>query len=136
MAQSRSGVPNVKNMLTLKTLSQHIQEVLLHGRLTLLFRTFHNIINCANLQMHTMLLSLETILHSEGKLPDTFYYQIDGGSENTAKAVLYLCELLVAKRVLKKIVLSRLLVGHTHADVDADFAHIWRHVRVRYTSHS
>ena len=56
---------------------------------------------------------------------------IDGGSENTAKLVLYLCELIVARRLVKQVVLSRLMVGHTHSDIDAAFSRIWCHVRVR-----
>ncbi len=66
-----------------------------------------------------------------GVLPDTLFYQIDGGSENTAKAVYYLCELIVARRLVKCIKLCRLMVGHTHCDIDAAFAHVWTHNRVR-----
>lgn len=117
-------------MSSVKTLSQHIQGVIVHGVKTIFYRTFHNIQNSANLQIHTILLTLENILHYQGKLPDTFFYQIDGGSENTAKAVIFLCELLVAKRVVKKVVLTRLMVGHTHADTDADFGRIWHNIRV------
>lgn len=130
MAQSHCVLPWLKNLSSLKTLSQHLQGVILHGRITIFYRTFHNVSNCANLQIHTTLLALEKILRTEGRLPDTFYYQIDGGSENTAKAVIFLCELLVSKRLVKKVVLSRLLVGHTHADSDADFARIWSNIRV------
>jgi hypothetical protein len=130
MAQSHCVLPWLKNMSSVKTLSQHIQGVIVHGIKTIFYRTFHNIQNNANLQIHTILLTLENILHEKGKLPDTFFYQIDGGSENTAKAVIFLCELLVAKRVVKKVVLTRLMVGHTHADIDADFGRIWHNIRV------
>lgn len=130
MAQSHCVLPWLKNLSSLKPLTQHIQGSLIHGRKTIFYRTFHNISNSANLQIHTTLLTLENILRTEGRQPDTFFYQIDGGSENSAKAVIYFCELLVAKRIFKKVVLSRLLVGHTHANVDADFSHIWSRVRV------
>lgn len=66
-----------------------------------------------------------------GRLPDTVYYQVDGGSENTAKSVLMMCELIVARRLCKRIVLTRLMVGHTHCDVDALFGRIWKKLRVR-----
>ena len=59
-------------------------------------------------------------------LPDTIYHQVDGGSENTAKTSLALCEFLVAKRLTRKVVLSRLPVGHTHEDIDSSFGLIWR----------
>jgi hypothetical protein len=49
-------------------------------------------------------------------------FQVDGGSENTAKAALAICELLVARRLTRQVILSRLLVGHTHEDIDAIFA--------------
>ena len=51
--------------------------------------------------------------------------QVDGGCENTAKAALAMCELLVARRLTRRVVLTRLLVGHTHEDIDAVFALIW-----------
>lgn len=134
MAQSHCQLPWQKNLSgNLPTLKQHIQGVILHGwRPTIFYRTFHNISNCANLQIHTLLLTLSRLLQLEGRLPDTLFYQVDGGSENVARVVIFLCELLVAKRVVKKVVLTRLPVGHTHADSDADFARIWSKVRVRY----
>jgi hypothetical protein len=54
--------------------------------------------------------------------------QIDGGSENTAKTMLGICELLVAKGLTKKIILSRLPVGHTHEDIDAVFGKLWKYI--------
>ena len=66
------------------------------------------------------------------RLPDTIYYQIDGGSENTAKCVIAMCELLVARRLTKKIVLTRLLVGHTHEDIDSKFGVLWKHIRSKH----
>lgn len=133
MAQSNCVLPWLKNLKNLKTLTQHIQGVIVHGRKTIFYRTFHNLSNGANLQIHTMLLTLENIVRTDGCLPDTLFYQIDGGSENTAKAVHFLCELLVAKRIVKKVVLSRLMVGHTHADVDADFSRIRTNTRVIFS---
>jgi hypothetical protein len=43
----------------------------LHGRGELLFRTFHNVANGVNLQIHTFLLTLEHIIEKEGELPGT-----------------------------------------------------------------
>ena len=86
-----------------------------------MYRTFHNINNCANVAMYTFLDTLEKVIEDEGKLPDTLYHQIDGGSENTAKAWFALCELIVARRLCKKLVLTRLTVGHTHEDIDSKF---------------
>ena len=33
-----------------------------------------------------------------------------------------ICELLVARGLIRKLVLTRLPVGHTHEDIDAKFA--------------
>jgi hypothetical protein len=85
--------------------------------------------NCANLQVHTLLLSIEKVLKYEGKLPPVFYYQFDGGVENTSKIVEGLMEMLIIKRVFRKIVASRLMIGHTHEDIDAIFGRIWKHMR-------
>lgn len=42
-----------------------------------------------------------------------------------------MCELLVARRLTRKIVVSRLLVGHTHEDIDAVFALIWQLMKTK-----
>jgi hypothetical protein len=43
-----------------------------------------------------------------------------------------MCELLVARGIVKRIYLSRLMVGHTHEDIDGRFAKIWTRVRNAY----
>ena len=70
-----------------------------------MFRTYHNVANGANLQIHTFLESLEKVMEEEHDLPDTLFIQIDGGSENTAKAVLGICELLVAKGIFVCVIM-------------------------------
>lgn len=151
MAQSHCQLPWLANLNNFgNTLPQHIQGVVVHGRNTMLYRTFHTVGGGANLQIHTLLLTLEMVYKKDGKttilqvygllcilndapvgrLPDTVYVQIDGGSENTAKAVLFMCELLVVKRLIKHLVVSRLIVGHTHCDIDAVFGTIWKRMRV------
>jgi hypothetical protein len=70
------------------TLPQHIQGVISHGRSIQMFRTFHNVKKGANLSIHCLLLALRKVKEEEGRIPDTVYYQIDGGSENTANCVL------------------------------------------------
>lgn len=136
MAQSHSVVPWMANQVAVNPLTQHIQGVLAHGRKACFYRTFHNVSNGANLQIHTLLLTLESIKKEKGRLPPTLYLQIDGGSENTAKVVMYFCELLVASGVFRKVVATRLMVGHTHCDIDALFGRIWLHNRVRLLSYS
>jgi hypothetical protein len=62
--------------------------------------------------MYCWLSSLEDQLNDDGKLPDTVYLQVDGG-EMTVQALL-IAELLVHKGLTRKVVVTRLLVGHTH----------------------
>ena len=74
--------------------------VLAHGRFINMFRTFHNTFTGSNLQIHTFLESLQQVLDSGDEMPETLYLQIDGGPENTAKSMLGMCELLIAKGML------------------------------------
>ena len=71
--------------------------------------------------------------------------------DNTAKAAFCMFELIVAKRIVDKvtkyayfilvnnfslikfqIIVSRLPVGHTHADIDARFGNIWKAAQGRW----
>ena len=113
-------------------LPQHLQGVLSHNRGMCIYRTFHNLTNGSNVAIHAFLCELEKTIRDEGKLPDTVFYQIDGGSENTAKCWFALCELLIARRLCKKIVLTRLMVGHTHEDIDAKFGNLWTFIRNKF----
>jgi hypothetical protein len=88
--------------------------------------------NGCNLSFHCLLLALEKCKLEEGRIPDVLYYQIDGGPENTGKAVLGLAELVVIRGLTKKIVLTRLPVGHTHEDIDSKFALVWKKVRDQF----
>jgi hypothetical protein len=109
-------------------LKQHLQGILMHGRQLRVYRSFSNVCVNANFCVHTWLLSLEE-QYRKGKLPPTLYHQIDGGSENANVLYLAICFMLVAKGLCLKVVLTRLLPGHTHEDIDALFALIWQMVK-------
>jgi hypothetical protein len=133
MQQGHNMLPHFANQNVWNDgLPQHLQGVLNHGRGLTIYRTFHNVNNCANVAMYCFLHELEKYRQKEGKLPDTLYHQIDGGSENTAKAWFGLCELLVARRLCKRFVLTRLPVGHTHEDIDSKFGILWRKIRNKH----
>lgn len=139
MAQTHCSLPWLGNKAQIPNLKHHIQGIYAHGRTAYFYRHFHNINNTANVQIHTLLLTLENLLKdvkekdNMNQLPPTLFFQVDGGSENVAKVVFFVCELLVATGVLKKIVLSRLMVGHTHCDIDALFGRIWVYCRVIFS---
>lgn len=111
------------------TLPQHIQGMISHGRSIQMFRSFHNVKHGTNLSMHCFIMALEKVKREEHRVPDVVYYQIDGGPENRGVAVLGLMELVIARGLAKRVVLTRLPVGHTHEDIDSKFALIWKRVR-------
>ena len=71
------------------------------------------------------------LLNPSLEYPEEIYIQIDGGSENANKYIPALCEYLVAKRITKRIILTRLPVGHTHEDIDACFGVIFEWFKTR-----
>jgi hypothetical protein len=107
MAQSHCKLPWKANLNDGFCLSQHLQGIYFHGRQLIIYRTFHNVPNGGNLGVHTFLLGLERIYLKEKALPSTIYHQIDGGSENTSKIFIAICELLVVRRLCTKLVLTR-----------------------------
>ena len=50
--------------------------------------------------------------------PDTFYMQMDGGSENYNKTTLAILALLVACGVFRTVIVCRMSRGHGHLDND------------------
>jgi hypothetical protein len=69
---------------------------------------------------------LEEWKNRNGYYPTEIYLQADGGCENANKYLLALLELLVTKKMARVIFYTRLPVGHTHEDIDAAFATVWR----------
>jgi len=111
------------------TLNHKMIGVLCHNRRFFGFRTYHNVQSTTNLTIHCWLLALEAEYKANnGSLPSTVFYQMDGGPDNANRHVLAIAELLVARRLTRKVVVSRLLVGHSHCDLDAIFGILWRAV--------
>ena len=103
-------------------LPQHIEGVLTHGHGFTIYRSFPTVDADADFTIFCLLSELQKWKDAhDGTFPETWYIQIDGGSENANKYLLAALEFLTAKRLCKKIVLTRLPVGHTHEDIDACF---------------
>jgi hypothetical protein len=83
------------------------------------------------LTVHALLDQIRRYLKREGKFPRKLYLQFDGGAENANQTVLGWLQVLVAKRIVPEIILTRLPTGHTHDDIDALFGHIWRSYRLK-----
>lgn len=65
-------------------------------------------------------------------MPPTIYHQIDGGPENVNAEFHAICSLLVASGLTERVILTRLPPGHTHEDIDAVFALIWKRLRTEF----
>ena len=83
----------------------------------------------ASLQLHVLGLAMNHYLNDRGKLPETIFLQIDGGAENISSIVYAYQELLIASGLTKNVYVSRLIVGHTHCDIDAIFGVLWKAAR-------
>jgi len=133
MDQSHSRLPylGVNNSFD-AALQQHLTGVLIHGYNLQLYRNFDNVSKGADLTIFCFLSALQTWrAANKGRWPEEIYLQVDGASDNANKYVLGMCELLVAKKMAKKVVFSRLPVGHTHGDIDACFGHLWKFLRAK-----
>jgi hypothetical protein len=113
-------------------LIQHFTGVKEHcpgGSNIIIYRTINTLSGKSpNIIIHVILDRLEQFFLRHGRYPEKFYLQIDGGSENANRWVLGLLELLVAKRIVKTVLYSRLPVGHTHCDIDGIFGILWKHI--------
>lgn len=104
MAQSHTILPWEKNLhMSSHTIDQHLQGVIQHGQWTNIYRSFGNIGGGANLAIHVLLLDLHHRFERDGRLPHTIYMRNDGGSENSNKTFLAICELLVATRICQTV---------------------------------
>jgi hypothetical protein len=133
MAQSHTKLPWQANVREFTCpLDQHLQGILEHGQCFKIYRTFNNIRNDANSNIHCLLMHLEARYNKYGRLPDTIFIQADGGAENANKTMLAMCELLIHRGLTKEIYFNRLPVGHTHEDIDAKFGLIWKTIRTQH----
>lgn len=131
MDQNHCNLPHLGNQSSFENpLKQHITGVKNHSRNTLsVYRTFGTVMKGANLTIHCILSELEQWRRNKGSYPEELYIQVDGGSENANRYVLGLCELLVARNLVRLVLYTRLPTGHTHEDIDGCFGVIWSHFR-------
>jgi len=92
-----------------------------------------NVSTGASFTIHCILSELRKLYYKNNRKPlKKVYIEIDGASDNVAKAVIAACEHLVFQKFSPYIVMARLPVGHTHEDIDSRFGKIWTFVRDRH----
>jgi len=123
MDQNHCKIPSLSRDLAYpnELVTQHLTGLLNHGNELFLYRNFENLSKGSNLTVHCILLQLEAFLDEYDVFPEEIYIQLDGGKENANRIVLGFLELLVHRNIAKKIIFSRLPVGHTHEDIDGCF---------------
>ena len=111
------------------TTKQHITGVKQHYCWKTFYRNFQHVQGGTNLAIDILLREvysrMEYCIANNLPFPKTLLLQIDGGSENTSKAFMALCQLLVEQGIFDCVEVNRLPVGHTHEDIDALFGIIW-----------
>ncbi len=112
-------IPYVDNIdLFSNPLEHHLAGVKVHGKGVTFYPIIDTVHKGANFSIFVILSELEKFYNEYGFWPEELYVQIDGGSEFSNKAVLAMCELIVAKRMTRLLILTRLPTGHTHEDID------------------
>jgi hypothetical protein len=82
-----------------------------HGFGVTLYRTINTVKKTSDLTIYCILAQLESYRERTGHFPETLYVQIDGGAENANRFVFATMELLVVKRMVCNVVVTRLPAG-------------------------
>ena len=89
-------------------LEQHIEGALTHGHGLTIYRSFPTVSADSDFTIYCLLQELRKWAEkNNGTYPNTWYIQIDGGSENANQYLFAAMEYLCIKRVVKRIVLTR-----------------------------
>ena len=113
-------------------IKQSLTCVHFHGRQTFLFPRMPYHDKGSNWTIQCISSALESLAKSDSdtKLPKTLFLQLDNCSgDNKNKYVFGFFSSLVANGTFNTVVLSFLVVGHTHEDVDQLFSTIGAHLK-------
>jgi hypothetical protein len=107
-SQNHCTIPHAGPNAEFAGMEQHIEGVITHGHGLTIYRSFPTVSADSDFTIFCLLSELEKWKNShDGKFPETWYIQIDGGSENANKYLAAALEYLVIKRLVKKILLTR-----------------------------
>ena len=103
-----------------KRIPMHLMACLCHGRGAFCYAFTYNMKHGANVTIEILHRVLQNVWKKDGKLPRTFYLQLDNTSKQCKnRYVLGFLGLLVEWGLVDTIILSFLPVGHTHEDIGA-----------------
>ena len=130
MDQNRCNIPYLGTQKSFgNPLNQIVVAIKEHGYGVTIYRVVETVGKSANLILYCFLKQLMNFKRRHQSYPDEIYVQVDGGSENANQYLLGMLELLIIKRVVKRILYTRLPTGHTHEEIDAIFGIIWKAFR-------
>jgi len=135
MGTHATQLPLLSNLNQLKaTFPVAVTGAISHGtNETTFYMSTPNVSSGASYTIHCILSELRKLFSKNNRQPlKKVYIEIDGASDNVAKAVIAACEHLVFKKFCPYIVLARLPVGHTHEDIDSRFGKFWTFVREKH----
>ena len=107
-SQNHCTIPHMgQNVQFHDGLTQHIEGALTHGHGLSIYRSFPTVNADSDFNIYCLLEELKKWRERKKNYPETWYIQIDGGSENANKYLFAAIEYIVAKRLCKKIILTR-----------------------------
>jgi hypothetical protein len=81
-------------------LEQHIEGVLTHGHGLTIYRSFPTVSADSDFTIFCLLSELEKWKDKKGCFPETWFIEIDGGSENSNQYLIAALEFLVIKKMV------------------------------------
>ena len=121
MTKRSTVLPSLSNTAQFKhdTFTNNVMGCICHAsKETKFYTSFGSVDSGASYMIHCVLTEIEKVVKQckdkKVPLPEKWYIQIDGASDNTAKAVLASLEHLQSQGLTGIIEVWRLPVGHTH----------------------
>jgi hypothetical protein len=132
MSKFKTKLPILSNVTGMSaSFENNVMGCIFHnGPHTQLYISGPSVKSGASYMIHCVHAEIKRLIEDEGMTPpDKIYIEIDGASDNTAYAVFGAMEHLVHAGLCSTIEVWRLMVGHTHEDIDGRFGVLSTHIR-------